>query len=128
MLKTIFIVGTGGFLGSVARYLTQVLVEKYLHSTFPWGTFAANIAGCFIIGLAFAMSERGNLLSPEWRIFLTVGFCGGFTTFSSFAYNNLNMLAENNYLQLFGNIGLSLFFGILAVYLGVISIRLIYGQ
>lgn len=128
MLKTILIVGTGGFLGSVARYLTQILVEKYLHSAFPWGTFAANIAGCFIIGLVFAFSEKGNLVSPEWRIFLTVGFCGGFTTFSSFAYNNLNMLSENNLLQFFGNIAFSLFFGIAAVYLGVVLVRLIYGQ
>jgi len=127
MLKTILIVGTGGFLGSVARYLTQLLTEKLLHSTFPWGTFAANIAGCFIIGLVYAFSERGGLLSPEWRIFLTVGFCGGFTTFSSFAYNNFIMISENNYFQFFGNIFLSLFFGLAAVYAGIIIIRLIYG-
>ncbi|MHA7108537.1 fluoride efflux transporter CrcB [Sunxiuqinia elliptica] len=126
MLKTILIVGAGGFLGSVSRYLTQVVVERYLHSTFPWGTFVANIAGCFLIGLVYALSERGNLLSPEWRIFMTVGFCGGFTTFSSFAYNNLTMLSENNLVQLLGNIGLSLFFGIGAVYLGIVAIRLLY--
>lgn len=126
MLKTILIVGAGGFLGSVSRYLTQVVVERYLHSTFPWGTFVANIAGCFLIGLIYALSERGNLLSPEWRIFMTVGFCGGFTTFSSFAYNNLTMLSENNLVQLLGNIGLSLFFGIGAVYLGIVAIRLLY--
>lgn len=126
MLKTILIVGAGGFLGSVSRYLTQVVVERYLHSTFPWGTFVANIAGCFLIGLVYALSERGNLVSPEWRIFMTVGFCGGFTTFSSFAYNNLTMLSENNLVQLLGNIGLSLFFGIGAVYLGIVAIRLLY--
>lgn len=126
MLKTILIVGAGGFLGSVSRYLTQVVVERYLHSTFPWGTFVANIAGCFLIGLVYALSERGNLLSPEWRIFMTVGFSGGFTTFSSFAYNNLTMLSENNLVQLLGNIGLSLFFGIGAVYLGIVAIRLLY--
>jgi CrcB protein len=127
MLKTIFIVGAGGFLGSVARYLTQIVAERYLHSSFPWGTLAANIAGCFIIGLVYALSERGNLLSPEWRIFMTVGFCGGFTTFSAFAYNNLTMLSENNFAQLIGNVGLNLFFGIAAVYLGIIAIRFIYG-
>lgn len=126
MLKTILIVGTGGFLGSVSRYLTQILVERYLHSSFPWGTFVANIAGCFIIGLVFALSERGNLISPEWRIFLTVGFCGGFTTFSSFAYNNLTMLSESNFFQLIGNVGLSLFFGITAVYVGIVLVRLVY--
>ena len=126
MWKTILIVGMGGFLGSVARYLTQLLVERLLHSTFPWGTFAANMAGCFIIGLVYAISERGGLLSPEWRIFLTVGFCGGFTTFSSFAFNNLVMLNEKSYLQFSGNIFLSVFLGLTAVYLGVIAIRIIY--
>ncbi|WP_053187908.1 fluoride efflux transporter CrcB [Sunxiuqinia dokdonensis] len=126
MLKTILIVGTGGFLGSVARYLTQIAVERWLHSAFPWGTFVANMAGCFIIGLVFAFSERGNLLTPEWRIFFTVGFCGGFTTFSSFAYNNLTMLSENNLFQLFGNVGLSVVLGIFAVYLGIVAVRLVY--
>ena len=126
MLKAIFIVGAGGFLGSVARYLTQILAERILHSSFPWGTLAANVAGCFIIGLVYALSEKGNLLTPEWRIFMTVGFCGGFTTFSAFAYNNLMMLAENNLLQLLANMGLNLFFGTAAVYLGVVAIRLLY--
>lgn len=126
MLKTILIVGTGGFLGSIARYLTQLLMERLLHSTFPWGTLVANIAGCFIIGIIYALSERGGLLSPEWRIFLTVGFCGGFTTFSSFAFNDFIMLSEKDYFQFFGNIFLSVFFGITAVYLGVTAIRAIY--
>lgn len=126
MLKTIFIVGTGGFIGSVARYLTQIGAEKVFHSTFPWGTLIANVAGSFIIGVVYALSEKGNLLSPEWRIFLTVGFCGGFTTFSSFAYNNLSMINENNLLQLMGNVFSSLFFGIAAVYLGIVVVRLVY--
>ena len=127
MLKTILIVGTGGFFGSVARYLTQLLVERYLHSSFPWGTLVANIAGSFIIGVIYAMSERGSLITPEWRIFMAVGFCGGFTTFSSFAYNNLTMLSENNIFHLLGNIGLSLFLGITAVFMGIVTVRAIWG-
>ncbi len=127
MLKTLLFVGTGGFLGTIARYLTQLLVERLLHSTFPWGTFVANISGCFVIGLVYALSDRGGLLNPEWRMFLTVGFCGGFTTFSSFAYNNFTMLSETNLIQFFGNIFLSLFFGVMAVYLGIVLIRIIYG-
>lgn len=126
MFKTILIVGAGGFLGSIARYLTQLLAERILHSTFPWGTLAANIAGCFIIGLVYAFAERGSLLNPEWRIFLTVGFCGGYTTFSSFAFSNVMMLSESNLFHFFGNIFLSLFFGLLAVYLGILLIRFIY--
>ena len=123
MLRTLFIVGAGGFLGSVLRYLVQVYVEKGLMSTFPWGTFIANIAGSFIIGVVFAISEKGNLINAEWRMFLAVGICGGFTTFSAFAYNNFNMIKEHSFLQLFYNVGGTLFFGILAVYLGIILVR-----
>lgn len=126
MLRTILIVGTGGFIGSVMRYLIQVYIEKGLASTFPWGTFVANIAGSFIIGIVFAFAEKGNLMNSEWRIFLAVGVCGGFTTFSSFAYNNLILLEEHSYGQLLWNVGGSLFFGILAVYLGIIVVRAIF--
>ena len=126
MLRTILIVGTGGFIGSVMRYLVQYFVEKGLSSTFPLGTLIANVAGSFIIGIVFALAEKGNLLSAEWRLFLAVGICGGFTTFSSFAYNNFTMLKEGSFGQFFWNVGGSLFLGILAVYLGVIVIRSIF--
>jgi len=125
MLRTIFIVGAGGFIGSVMRYLVQIFVEKGMSTTFPWGTFVANIAGSFIIGIVFALAQKGNILSSEWRMFLAVGVCGGFTTFSSFAYNNLNMLKEQSYWQFIWNVGGSLFFGLLAVYLGMILVRAI---
>lgn len=126
MLRTILIVGSGGFIGSVMRFLIQHYMEKSLTSTFPWGTLIANIAGSFLIGMIFALAEKGNLLNAEWRMFLAVGFCGGFTTFSSFAYNNFTMIKENALAPLFLNIGGNLFLGILAVYLGIIIIRLIY--
>ncbi len=126
MLRTILIVGSGGFIGSVMRYLVQIFVEKGLSSTFPWGTFVANIAGSFIIGVVFALAQKGNLLSAEWRLFLAVGICGGFTTFSSFAYNNLTMLKDGIYGQFIWNVGGSLVFGLLAVYLGMILVRTIF--
>lgn len=126
MLRNILIVGTGGFIGSVMRYLVQVFVEKGMATTFPWGTFVANIVGSFIIGIVFALAEKGNFMNSEWRIFLAVGVCGGFTTFSSFAYNNLNLLKDQSYGQLLWNVGGSLFFGILAVYLGIVLVRAIF--
>lgn len=126
MLKNLLIVGSGGFIGSIMRYLVQVFVEKGQASTFPWGTFVANIAGSFIIGIVFALAEKGNLMNAEWRLFFAVGICGGFTTFSSFAYNNLILLKENSIGQLLFNIGGSLFVGILAVYLGIILVRAIF--
>jgi CrcB protein len=126
MLRTILIVGTGGFIGSVMRYLVQFYVEKGMSSTFPLGTLIANIVGSFVIGMVFALAEKGNLLSSEWRIFLSVGICGGFTTFSAFAYNNFIMIKEHSYGQLLFNLGGNIFLGILAVYLGIILIRLIF--
>jgi CrcB protein len=126
MLRTILIVGTGGFIGSVMRYLVQFYVEKGMSSTFPLGTLIANIVGSFVIGMVFALAEKGNLLSSEWRIFLSVGICGGFTTFSAFAYNNFIMIKEHLYGQLLFNLGGNIFLGILAVYLGIILIRVIF--
>ncbi len=126
MLKNILIIGAGGFIGSVLRYLVQLYIDKGLNSTFPLGTLVANIAGSFLIGIVFALAEKGNLLSAEWRMFLAIGICGGFTTFSTFAFNNFVMIQERNTVQLFLNIGGSLFFGILAVYLGIVIIRLIF--
>ena len=126
MLRNILIGGAGGFLGSVSRYLGQLFVEKVFHSTFPWGTFFVNIVGCFIIGLVYALAEKGNLLSAEWRIFLAVGFCGGFTTFSSFAYNNLTLLKDHAYGALLFNALGSVIIGIVAVYAGIVVIRSIF--
>ena len=125
MLRTILIVGTGGFIGSVLRYLVQYVVEKGMNSSFPLGTLIANVAGSFIIGIVFALAEKGNLLSAEWRIFLAVGFCGGFTTFSAFAYNNFIMIEEQSYVQLLYNVGGNLLLGVVAVYLGIIFVRTI---
>ena len=125
MLKTIILVGSGGFIGSVMRYLVQYYMEKSMMSTFPWGTLIANIAGSFIIGAVFALADKGNLLNAEWRMFLTVGICGGFTTFSAFSYNNFSMLEEQLYGSLLLNVAGSIVFGIFAVYLGIVFIRLL---
>jgi CrcB protein len=125
MLRTILIVGTGGFIGSVMRFLLQIFIENRLMSTFPLGTMIANIAGSFIIGVVFALAEK-SLMNSDWRIFLSVGICGGFTTFSAFAFNNFNMLKEHTWNQLFLNIGGTMILGILAVYLGIILVREIF--
>ena len=125
MLKNLLIVGAGGFIGSVMRYLVQIYVEKGLVSTFPWGTFIANVAGSFIIGIVYALAEKGSLMNSEWRMFLAVGICGGFNTFSSFAFNNFMMIEERSIGQMLLNVGGSLFFGIMAVYLGIILVRAI---
>ena len=125
MLRSILVVGAGGFIGSVSRYLSQLFVEKLFHTTFPLGTFVVNILGSLVIGMVYALAERGNYLNTEWRLFLAVGICGGFTTFSSFAYNNLTLLKDHATGQFLFNVFGSITLGVFAVYLGIIIIRAI---
>lgn len=123
MIRTILLVGLGGFLGSVCRYLTTALFTRLLPGVFPYGTFTANIVGCLLIGLVYSFSERLGWLTPEWRFFLATGFCGGYTTFSSFAYENIRMLQEDRYLT-FAIYSISSFaIGLFAVWIGITIAR-----
>ena len=81
---------------------------------FPAGTFIVNITGCFLIGLFYALAVKGSILNIEWRLFLITGLCGGYTTFSSFSYENIELLKQGNYLQFSLYTGLSVFAGLLA--------------
>lgn len=110
-------------MGSVARFLSQQLIARYYPSSFPWGTLWVNITGCFIIGLIYAMSEKGALISPEMRLLLATGFCGGFTTFSSFAYENITLIRDGELLYTFLYIAASIVIGFLAAYIGVIIVK-----
>lgn len=98
MTSRIFLlIGIGGFLGSIARYLTASYFTKIIPSAFPYGTFAVNILGCLAIGIVYGLSERCSWFTPEWRLFLATGLCGGYTTFSSFTYENVELLQNGNY-------------------------------
>ncbi len=116
MIRMAVLVGLGGFLGSSGRYLVQQFFLRVLPGVGVAGTFAANIIGCFLIGICIQQSGR---MQREWLVFLTSGFCGGFTTFSAFALENTNMLAADNAGQAALYIGLSLFVGILATFGGI---------
>ena len=124
-MKTIIIVFTGSGIGGVARFAVQSWVAGIDQFVFPLGTFIVNVAGCFLIGLFYALGERGSLLTPEWRIALTTGFCGGFTTFSTFAFENMNLLRTGDYLYLALYIFLSILLGIAGVFLGIATMKLI---
>jgi fluoride exporter len=123
MIKILLFIGSGSFVGGVARFLTSRYIQNTVISSFPFGTFAVNILGCFLIGLFYGMSERGNFLSLETRMFLTVGFCGGFTTFSTFTGENIAMIRDGNILHVALYTSGSVFLGILATYLGNIVIK-----
>lgn len=125
MIKLILLAGTGGFLGTVARFLTSRYFAAYFPSSFPYGTFVVNVVGCFLIGLIYGISEKGDFLNSEWRLFLTVGFCGGFTTFSAFAAENMAMLRESEFFNFFLYTGSSIFIGLLATFAGIILIKIL---
>jgi CrcB protein len=124
MRNNIIFIAIGGLLGSVARYLSVVYISKLIPSQFPFGTFAVNIVGCLIIGVIYGLSLRYLWLTPEWRLFLATGFCGGFTTFSAFALENMQLIQQSNY----GTFALysitSFTFGLAAVFLGLFLTRI----
>jgi len=124
MIKNVLLVGLGGGIGSIARYLCQKWFNETYPQPFPWGTFVVNLAGCFLIGIIYAASERSTVLSPQTRLFLATGFCGGFTTFSTFAFENMNLLrsGDTSYFLLY-TFG-SLLLGIIGVFAGVSIIKL----
>lgn len=123
MIKMILLVGAGGFVGSIARFLSGQLFIRYYPSSFPWGTLVVNVIGCFLIGLIYAFSEKGNLLSPEMRLLLATGFCGGFTTFSSFSYESIALMKDGELFYTFLYVAASIIIGFLAAYIGVFIVK-----
>jgi fluoride exporter len=121
VIKSILLVGLGGGIGSMARYL----VQKWLgdQQAFPIATFLVNIAGCFLIGVIYGLGERANVLSPQQRLFMTTGFCGGFTTFSAFALENTNLAQSGNFAMLMLYAAGSVVAGIVSVYLGMMLLK-----
>lgn len=123
MDRSIIFVGIGGMLGSIARYLAAVVITRSFPAAFPFGTFAVNIIGCLIVGSVYGLSERHEWIRPEWRFFLGAGFCGGFTTFSSFAYENIVLLQERDYVSFGAYAVLSFVLCLTATYVGLVVTR-----
>jgi fluoride exporter len=119
MLKTIIYIALGGAIGSVFRFLTTLLVSKFWSNQFPLATFIANLIGCFLIGLFIGILTKNQLTDSNLKWFLVTGFCGGFTTFSAFGIENLNLLQNNNSILAFGYITLSIILGLFAVWFGL---------
>jgi len=123
MFKTLLLIGSGSFIGGIFRYLLSKYIQNSLIAAFPYGTLVVNITGSLLIGLIYGLSERGNIISSDWKIFLTVGICGGFTTFSTFANESLFLLKEGNIIQFALYAGLSVFLGVAAAGFGFLITR-----
>ena len=113
VLRNILWVAAGGAAGSVLRYL----VSRWIVATFPWGTFTVNIIGSLLIGLLVGLASK-EALSAEMRLLLVTGFCGGFTTFSTFANESYGILDSGHVLPAALYVSASVFVGILAVHIG----------
>ncbi len=119
MFTNLLLVGLGGGIGSIARYLCQRwFADVYTHS-FPWGTFAVNITGCFLIGIFWGISFRGFDNNEQWKLLLMTGLCGGFTTFSAYSLEGIGLLREQKFALFFTYIAASVLLGLLATYAGM---------
>ena len=117
IIKNILAVGAGSFIGGAARYLVS-LAMKGIGKGFPWATLAVNLAGCLMIGLLWGLLSRNAAENTSWGLFLTVGLCGGFTTFSTFSKEALTMLQTGQIWGFASYIALSILAGIALVALG----------
>ncbi len=118
MLRTLIFIGIGGSIGSILRYLTTVLIEKYFTSLFPLATFLVNIIGCLMIGVTMGILEKNEMMNSNIKWFLVTGFCGGFTTFSAFGFENIRLLQNGNIFLAFVYISASIILGLSSVWLG----------
>lgn len=118
-MNTIFLVGVGGALGSISRYLLGAWVQSISRSIhFPYGTLAVNLIGCFGIGFLAQLAEGRGLFNSDSRVFVFIGVLGGFTTFSSFGNETINLARDGQMMSALTNVGANVALGLFAVWLG----------
>ena len=120
-MGTVLLVGLGGFLGSIGRYLLSGWVQSRGGAGFPYGTLAVNVGGCFVMGALSELAETYSFLTPQARAFLAVGILGGFTTFSAFGNETLNLARDGERGLALGNITANVLLALAAVWLGRLS-------
>lgn len=117
MAKDIILVGIGSGIGGICRYLISLFMSQ-ARNGFPWGTFMVNVAGCLLIGILWGATSRLQNISPSLSLLLMTGFCGGFTTFSTFSKEGLTLLHANSYILFLSYVIGSVALGLMAVALG----------
>ena len=118
-MKNILLIGLGGGIGSIARYLCQRWMSIIYPHSFPFGTFAVNVLGCFLIGIFWGISFRSFNSNESWKLFLMTGLCGGFTRFSAFTLESLGLLKEQKNGLFIIYIAASVILGLAATYGGI---------
>lgn len=119
-LRPILLAGLGGFIGSAGRYLIGGWAHRLMpFTTFPVGTLVVNVSGCFLIGLLGGLIESRQMFGPDLRVFLLIGVLGGFTTFSSFAYETLALTRDAEFARALLNIAAQMLLGLGAAWLGL---------
>ncbi len=122
-MRILFIIFFGGGLGSILRYLVNRWVVGLATTVFPYGTFLVNITGCFLIGFLVFFTERFGPNSLNWRLFLVTGFCGGYTTFFSFSFENIQLMTNHHIFTLLMYTLGSIALGFAATYMGIVLAR-----
>ncbi|HXX65224.1 MAG TPA: fluoride efflux transporter CrcB [Bacteroidota bacterium] len=120
------IIGAGGFIGAITRYVLAVWIGERWGRSFPLGTFVINVTGSFLIGLLMTLMTERVIENPQWRLFLVVGFLGAYTTFSTFEYETGALLRDGEWFYASLNVALSVFVGFMALKLGEILAKSIY--
>lgn len=125
MIKSLLIVGIGSFFGGALRYYLSFLMKTVCNQDFPWGTLLVNLIGCFLFGVVFAIFNRASSPTNTWCLLLTTGVCGGFTTFSAFAHESVQMLQNGNLLGFANYIVISIILGLLLIALGYWIVKIV---
>ena len=118
MIKNLIYIALGGAFGSALRYFIQYSIHKNFPNAFPYGTFLVNILGCFLVGLLISLFAKEKQMSEHLELLLIAGFCGGFTTFSTFAFEGNMLLTQGRTGHAFLYIGISVLAGMAVAYLG----------
>ena len=117
-MQEILVVGLGGFIGAIARYLVSTMIHRNFDSAFPWGTFTVNMVGCFLIGCLLYLVENKFVVSDQMRLFLGIGVLGAFTTFATFSHEIIDLLRTGQPWLAVANVFFSVGIGVMAVWFG----------
>ena len=115
----LLLVGCGGFLGAIARYLVGTLIAGRLGTTWPFGTFVINVTGCFVIGFFLTLTSERIVVHEAWRFLFPIGFVGAYTTFSTYGYETVRLMEAGAWARAFSYVALSTVVGFAAVFLSM---------